>query len=163
MAPPFSLSPLPWDDNALEPVISARTISFHYHKHHKAYVDTLNKLAATTEFADLTLPSVIKKTAGVPDKASLFNNAAQAWNHAFFWESLAPQSGGKPSGKIAALIDLAEQLRERDVLRGGTLARILEQREQRQQQQDDDDPEGEIAQIGIHRVSLTGVPPVADG
>ncbi|MDR3424802.1 MAG: superoxide dismutase [Alphaproteobacteria bacterium] len=101
---PFTLPPLPFADDALSPVISANTIGFHYGKHHKAYVDNLNKLSDGTEFAALSLGEVIRKTAGQADKAGLFNNAAQAWNHAFFWESLSPK-GGKPSGKIADLIE----------------------------------------------------------
>ncbi|MDD3371948.1 MAG: superoxide dismutase [Alphaproteobacteria bacterium] len=102
---PFVLPVLPWADDALAPVISANTLSFHYGKHHKAYVDTLNKLTAGTELAELPLIDVVKKTTGVPDKLPIFNNAAQAWNHAFYWESLAPKSGGMPTGKIAAMID----------------------------------------------------------
>jgi superoxide dismutase, Fe-Mn family len=101
----FVLPPLPYADDALAPVISANTMGFHYGKHHKTYVDNLNKLCAGSEFADLSLTETIKKTAGVADKTGFFNNAAQAWNHTFFWESLAPQKGGKPTGKIADLID----------------------------------------------------------
>jgi Fe-Mn family superoxide dismutase len=102
---PFALPPLPWSDDALAPIVSANTIGFHYGKHHKTYIDTLNKLTAGTEFAEYSLADIVKKTAGVSDKTPIFNNAAQAWNHAFFWESLAPESGGKPTGKIASLID----------------------------------------------------------
>jgi Fe-Mn family superoxide dismutase len=105
MSAPFVLPPLPYADDALAPVISANTMSFHYGKHHKAYIDNLNKLCANTEFAGLSLIEIIKKTAGQTDKAGIFNNAAQAWNHGFFWESLAPKHGGKPTGKIASLID----------------------------------------------------------
>ncbi len=102
---PFTLPPLPYADTALAPVISANTLGFHYGKHHKTYVDNLNKLCAGTEFAALSLTDIIKKTAGVSDKAGIFNNAAQMWNHTFYWESIAPKRGGKPSGKIADLID----------------------------------------------------------
>ena len=105
MPTPFVLPPLPYADTALAPVISANTLGFHYGKHHKTYVDNLNKLVTGTEFAALTLTDIIKKTAGVPDKAGIFNNAAQIWNHTFYWESLAPKRGGKPSGKIADLIN----------------------------------------------------------
>ena len=105
MSAPFTLPALPYPDDALAPVISAQTISFHYGKHHKAYVDNLNKLTDGTEFAALSLVDVIKKTAGQADKAALFNNAAQIWNHTFFWESLTPNGGGKPTGKIAELIE----------------------------------------------------------
>jgi Fe-Mn family superoxide dismutase len=105
MPAPFILPPLPYADDALAPVISANTMGFHYGKHHKTYVDNLNKLSDGTEFAALPLVDVIKKAAGQPDKAGIFNNAAQIWNHTFFWESLSPKGGGKPTGKIAALID----------------------------------------------------------
>ncbi len=102
---PFSLPPLPYAENALEPVISAKAMGFHYGKHHKAYVDTLNKLTDGTAFADLPLVDVIRKTAGNPETAAIFNNAGQAWNHTFFWESLSPDGGGPPSGRIADLIE----------------------------------------------------------
>jgi len=90
------LAPLPYAENALEPVISARTISFHYGKHHKGYVDNLNKLIAGTELAELTLEKIITATAGKADKTAIFNNAAQAWNHTFYWSSLSPMGGGEP-------------------------------------------------------------------
>ncbi|MDE2029893.1 MAG: superoxide dismutase, partial [Alphaproteobacteria bacterium] len=77
----------------------------HYGKHHKAYVDNLNKLSDGTEYATMPLVDVIKATAGKADKSGIFNNAAQIWNHTFFWESMKPGAGGKPSGKIAAMID----------------------------------------------------------
>lgn len=105
MTEPFVLPPLPYADDALAPVISANTMGFHYGKHHKAYVDNLNKLSSGTEFSSLSLEEVIKKTAGHADKAGIFNNAAQIWNHTFFWEGLKPNGGGKPTGKIADLID----------------------------------------------------------
>jgi Fe-Mn family superoxide dismutase len=103
----FVLPALPYAENALEPVISARTLSFHYGKHHQAYVNKLNELVAGTELAGLKLEDIIVKTAGQPDKAGIFNNAAQVWNHAFYWNSLSPKSGGKPSGQIAKKIDAA--------------------------------------------------------
>ena len=90
------LPPLPYPENALEPVISARTLSFHYGKHHKGYVDNLNKLIAGTEFADMPLEKIITSTAGVADKVSIFNNAAQMWNHTFYWNSMKPNGGGEP-------------------------------------------------------------------
>ena len=93
---PHTLPPLPYADNALEPVISANTLSFHYGKHHKAYVDNLNKLIAGTELADMSLEEVIAATAGKTDKAGIFNNAAQVWNHTFYWNSLSPKGGGEP-------------------------------------------------------------------
>jgi superoxide dismutase, Fe-Mn family len=103
----FTLPPLPYADNALEPVISANTISFHYGKHHKTYVDNLNNLAKGTEFENATLESVVNATAGKADKAPLFNNAAQIWNHTFYWHSLKHNGGGKPSGRLAQMIDAA--------------------------------------------------------
>ncbi|MDX9715078.1 MAG: superoxide dismutase [Dissulfurispiraceae bacterium] len=99
------LPKLPYADNALAPVISANTISFHYGKHHKAYVDNLNKLIAKTEYADMSLENIIKATAGKPDKAGIFNNAAQVWNHTFYWNCLNPKGGGRPSGKLQAAIN----------------------------------------------------------
>jgi Fe-Mn family superoxide dismutase len=88
------LPPLPYAANALEPVISERTLSFHYGKHHKDYIDKLNHLIDGTPFADLPLETLIVRTANHPEHAAIFNNAAQAWNHAFYWQSLAP-AGGK--------------------------------------------------------------------
>lgn len=101
----FNLPPLPFADSALAPVISPNTLSFHYGKHHKAYVDNLNNLVKGTEFESATLEKVISATAGKADKAGLFNNAAQIWNHTFYWNSLTPGGGGKPSGRLAAMID----------------------------------------------------------
>src|SRR5450432_2006739 len=89
------LPPLPYAEDALEPTISARTISFHYDKHHKTYVETLNKLIADTDLVGLPLEKVMAATAGKPDKATIFNNAVQAWNHAFYWRSLSPRGGGE--------------------------------------------------------------------
>ena len=99
------LPPLPFADNALDPVISANTLSFHYGKHHKTYVDNLNKLVAGTEFADLSLEKVITATAGRADKAGIFNNAAQIWNHTFYWNSLAPKGGGEPPAALKQKIE----------------------------------------------------------
>ena len=87
---------LPYADNALAPVISANTISFHYGKHHKTYVDNLNKLIAKTEYVGLALEKIIAQTAGKIDKVAIFNNAAQAWNHTFYWSSLMANGGGEP-------------------------------------------------------------------
>lgn len=101
----FTLPPLPYPENALEPVISANTLSFHYGKHHKAYVDNLNKLAAGTEYESMPLEQVIRDTAGKPDKTGIFNNAAQVWNHTFYWNCMRQGGGGKPSGRIAQMID----------------------------------------------------------
>ncbi|MFQ5487305.1 MAG: superoxide dismutase, partial [Gammaproteobacteria bacterium] len=96
------LPPLPYDQNALEPHISAETLEYHYGKHHQTYVTNLNKLIAGTEFADLSLEDIIKKSSG-----GLFNNAAQVWNHTFYWNCLSPNGGGKPSGALAQAIDQA--------------------------------------------------------
>jgi len=103
----IELPPLPYAQDALAPVISAETLSFHYGKHHKAYVDNLNKLVAGTELAELPLEAVIKAVAGKPEKAGVFNNAAQIWNHTFFWNSLKPGGGGAPTGAAAKAIDAA--------------------------------------------------------
>ncbi len=96
---------LPYEQSALQPVISANTLSFHYGKHHKGYVDTLNKLIAGTEFADMPLEKIVKATSGKSDHTAIFNNAAQAWNHTFYWHSLAPKGGGEPPAALKSLID----------------------------------------------------------
>ncbi len=101
----FTLPPLPFADGALAPVISANTLGFHHGKHHKAYVDNLNNLVKGTEFEGAALEKIIKDTAGKADKAGIFNNAAQVWNHTFYWNCLKPDGGGKPTGKIAQMID----------------------------------------------------------
>jgi superoxide dismutase, Fe-Mn family len=93
---PLVLPPLPYAENALEPVITARTIGFHHGKHHKAYVDNLNKLVAGTEYAALSLEKIIAATAGQPEKSAIFNNAAQIWNHTFYWQSMRAKGGGEP-------------------------------------------------------------------
>lgn len=103
----LNLPPLPYADTALAPVISSNTLSFHYGKHHKGYVDNLNKLVKGTDYESATLERIIAETAGKPDKSALFNNAAQSWNHAFYWSSLKANGGGKPNGKIAQMIDAA--------------------------------------------------------
>lgn len=87
---PFVLEPLPFDESALEPVISARTLSFHYDKHHRGYLNNLNRLIENTPYAEMSLEQIIRKTADNPDAAGLFNNAAQTWNHTFYWKSLKP-------------------------------------------------------------------------
>jgi Fe-Mn family superoxide dismutase len=102
---PFQLPPLPWQENALEPVISARTMSFHYGKHHKAYVEKLNELVAGTRFEQMPLERIIAETAGHPDSQKLFNQAGQTWNHTFFWNCLTPAGGGKPGGEVARRIE----------------------------------------------------------
>ena len=101
----FTLPPLPYPENALAPVISANTLSFHYGKHHKAYLDNLNKLIAGTEYESASLEKIITDTAGKADKTPIFNNAAQTWNHTFYWNGLKPNGGGKPAGRIAQMIE----------------------------------------------------------
>ncbi|MGH9692562.1 MAG: superoxide dismutase [Bryobacteraceae bacterium] len=101
----FTLPPLPFAEGALAPVISANTLGFHYGKHHKAYVENLNKLVAGTELESATLEKIIKDTAGKADKSGIFNNAAQVWNHTFYWNCLKPGAGGKPAGRIAQMIE----------------------------------------------------------
>lgn len=104
-AAPHALPPLPYPEDALDPVISARTVGFHYGKHHKTYVDNLNKLVAGTPMADLTLEEVVMASAGATDKVAIFNNAAQVWNHTFYWNGLRPNGGGKPGAELASRID----------------------------------------------------------
>ena len=99
------LPPLPYAENALDPVLSARTIGIHYGKHHKKYVETLNKLIAGTELTKLTLEELIAATAGKADKAAIFNNAAQTWNHTFYWRSLRPKGGGELPAALKQKID----------------------------------------------------------
>jgi Fe-Mn family superoxide dismutase len=101
----LELPPLPYDQKALEPHISANTLSFHYGKHHQAYVTNYNNLVKDTALADKSLEDVIKEVAGDSSKVGVYNNGAQVWNHTFFWNSLAPNGGGKPSGELASKID----------------------------------------------------------
>lgn len=103
----FELPALPFAEDALEPYYSARTLSFHHGKHHKAYVDNLNKLIAGTDLESKPLEEIILLAAGDAAKAGMFNNAAQVWNHTFFWHCMKPGGGGKPSGDLAARIDAA--------------------------------------------------------
>jgi Fe-Mn family superoxide dismutase len=93
------LPDLPYARDVLAPHISAETLDYHYGKHHKAYVDNLNKLIAGTEFEDMPLEQIIQKASG-----GIFNNAAQVWNHTSYWNCLSPKGGGEPSGKLATAI-----------------------------------------------------------
>ena len=102
---PFQLPALPWKEDALDPVISAHTMALHHGKHHKAYVDKLNELVAGTPLAELPLPNLIARAAGETADRRVFNNAAQHWNHSFFWQCLTPRKGSKPKGELAARID----------------------------------------------------------
>ena len=98
----IELPALPYDRTALEPIISGETIDYHYGKHHKAYVDNLNKMIEGTEFAGMALEDIIRKSQG-----AMFNNAAQVWNHTFYWNCLKPNGGGEPTGKLAEAIKAA--------------------------------------------------------
>jgi Fe-Mn family superoxide dismutase len=101
----FELPPLPYAANALEPHMSANTFSFHHAKHHNAYVTNLNNLIKDTPLASKSLEDIIHAVAGDAAKAGVFNNAAQVWNHTFFWSSMKPGGGGKPSGELLARIE----------------------------------------------------------
>lgn len=98
----IELPALPYDRSALEPHISAETIDFHYSKHHQTYVTNLNNLIAGTEFESADLETIVRKAQG-----GLFNNAAQVWNHTFYWNCLSPNGGGAPTGKLADAINAA--------------------------------------------------------
>jgi Fe-Mn family superoxide dismutase len=97
----IELPPLPYADNALDPHISERTISFHYGKHHAAYVNNLNGLIEGTDNADKSLEDIVKSAPA----GGLFNNAAQVWNHTFYWNCMSPDGGGDPTGELAAAIE----------------------------------------------------------
>jgi len=107
----IELPALPYARDALAPHISAETIDFHYGKHHQAYVTNLNNLIKDSDYADLSLEEIIAKAQG-----GMFNNAAQIWNHSFYWNCLSPTGGGEPSGKLAEAINKAfgsfEQFKE---------------------------------------------------
>lgn len=101
----IDLPKLPWEQGALDPVISSRTVGIHYGKHHAGYVDNLNKLLVGTALEGRSLEEIVRETNGKADKVALFNNAAQTWNHTFYWHSLSPKGGGKPGvdvlGKVS--------------------------------------------------------------
>lgn len=101
----ITLPALPYADDALLPHITPETFSYHHAKHHNAYVVNLNNLIKDTDLADQDLEAIIKAVAGDASKAGVFNNAAQVWNHTFYWNSMKPNGGGKPTGAIAAKID----------------------------------------------------------
>lgn len=96
----FELPALPYAKNALEPYLSAETLEFHYGKHHNAYLTNLNNLVPGTEFEGKTLEEIVKTSSG-----GIFNNAAQVWNHTFYWNSMAPKAGGEPTGAVADAIN----------------------------------------------------------
>jgi Fe-Mn family superoxide dismutase len=108
-SPAFTLPPLPYAQDALAPYMSAKTMSFHYGKHHQAYVDNLNKLIAGTPWTGQPLDKIIRETAGAADNAAVFNNAAQVWNHTFFWQSMKAGGGGKPTGGLLKQIEKSFQ------------------------------------------------------
>ena len=100
----FTLPALPYAKTALEPHMSANTFSFHHEKHHNAYVVNLNKLIEGTDLASKSLEEIIAASSGDASKAGIFNNAAQVWNHTFYWNCLSPNGGGEPTGKLADAI-----------------------------------------------------------
>ena len=113
----FALPPLPYAPDALEPYTSSKTISFHYGKHHQTYVDTLNKLIGATPWATgKSLETLVQESAGLADQTAIFNNAAQTWNHTFFWQSMKPGGGGAPVGRLLTLLEASfgsfEQFKE---------------------------------------------------
>jgi superoxide dismutase, Fe-Mn family len=122
------LPELPYAKEALAPVISATTLEYHHGKHHRAYVDNLNKLIAGTELAAADLETIIRKVAGDPARAGIFNNAAQVWNHSFYWKCLKTKGGGAPTGTITAKINatwgsyekFAEELKNAGVTQFGS-------------------------------------------
>jgi len=101
----YELPPLPYDYTALEPHISKSTLEFHHDKHHAAYVTNFNNAVAGSELDSMAIEDVIKKVAGQADKVGIFNNAAQSWNHSFYWNCMKPNGGGTPTGDLAAKID----------------------------------------------------------
>ncbi len=105
--PQHALPTLPYPIDALDPVLSASTLGHHHGKHHKGYVDNLNRLLAGTELAGLPLENVILRSAAQPAQAAVFNNAAQVWNHTFYWQSLRPRGGGEPPAALKHRIEEA--------------------------------------------------------
>ncbi|MGZ3596516.1 MAG: superoxide dismutase [Syntrophales bacterium] len=124
----IKLPDLPYAKDGLAPYISANTLEFHYGKHHRAYVDNTNKLIAGTDLANESLETIVKKTVGDAAKSGLFNNAAQVWNHSFYWQCMKPNGGGKPAGKVADKINetwgsfdkFAEELKNAGVTQFGS-------------------------------------------
>jgi superoxide dismutase, Fe-Mn family len=124
----IQLPDLPYAKDGLAPYISANTLDFHHGKHHRAYVDNTNKLTAGTDLANESLETIVKKTVGDAAKSGLFNNAAQVWNHSFYWQCMKPNGGGKPAGKVADKINetwgsfdkFAEELKNAGVTQFGS-------------------------------------------
>jgi len=104
---PAGLEPLPYPDDGLEPHVSARTIGFHYGKHHAGYVSKVGEAVASTDLEGAPLEDIVRATVDDPARVALFNSAAQAWNHAFYWNSMRPSGGGRPEGRLAELVDAA--------------------------------------------------------
>ncbi len=102
---PHTLAPLPYAPGALAPVISEQTIGFHYARHHRGYLDNLNRLVAGTPLEALDLTAVVRQSAGDAGKVAVFNNAAQVWNHDFYWRSLRPNGGGEPPAALKARLE----------------------------------------------------------
>ena len=102
---PIELPPLPYAEDALQPVLTPRTLGFHYGKHHRGYVDKLNELIAGTELADLSLQLLVARSFGRPERVGIFNSAAQAWNHDFYWRSMRPLGGGEPPAALKQRIE----------------------------------------------------------
>jgi Fe-Mn family superoxide dismutase len=121
----FKLGQLPWSQDALEPHISSKTLSYHYGKHHATYINKLNDAVKGTPHTEQSLVDIIKETAGDSSKSGIFNNAAQAWNHDFFWKSMKPDGGGKPTGKLLTKINESfgsfEKFAEQFANKAGTL------------------------------------------
>ncbi len=101
----FDLPALPYERTALQPHVSEETLNFHYGKHHQAYVTNLNKLVEGTDLAGKSLEDIIAAVENDPARAGIYNNAAQVWNHTFYWHSMTPNGGGAPSGEVAELIN----------------------------------------------------------
>lgn len=123
----FELPKLPFETTALEPYMSSKTLEFHYGKHHQTYVNNLNNLIKDTDLAAENLENIVLKTAGKEDKTAIFNNAAQAWNHSFFWSCLTPNGGGAlPEGKFkeAVLHSFANEEKFKDELKSAAVSQF---------------------------------------
>jgi superoxide dismutase, Fe-Mn family len=120
----YELPPLPYDYEALAPHVSSDTLKFHHDKHHAAYVTNFNKMVEGTELADQSIEEVIKATYGDSSKTGIFNNAAQAWNHTFYWNCMKPNGGGTPTGELADKINADfgsfDKFKEEFLAAGGT-------------------------------------------
>ena len=122
--PALQFPPLPYDQKGLEPAISANTLSFHYGRHHQGYFNNVVKMIAGTEFENMALEDIIQKTAGRADQTSLFNNAAQVFNHTFYWNSMKPGGGGEPAGRIGDRIRAALDEQQRTAVSPRTAVKV---------------------------------------